>query len=108
MKKFDEDYKLLSEMYQDEYFPDFLVDKVRNQVQNVIGFLETGESDLDKIQEKFDEMTEAINELQEEFEENDSELETAARESIGQNVEYILKWFGIDIDVEEAMEKRDW
>ena len=53
-------------------------------------------------------MTEAINELQEEFEENDSELETAARESIGQNVEYILKWFGIDIDVEEAMEKRDW
>ena len=108
MKKFDKDYKLLSEMYQDEYFPDFLVDKVRNQVQKVIGFLETGESDLDKIQEKFDEMTEAINELQEEFEENDSELETAARESIGQNVEYILKWFGIDIDVEEAMEKRDW
>lgn len=108
MKKFDEDYKLLSEMYQDEYFPDFLVDKVRNQVQKVIGFLETGESDLDKIQEKFDEMTKAINELQEEFEENDSELETAARESIGQTVEYILKWFGIDIDVEEAMEKRDW
>lgn len=108
MKKFDEDYKLLSEMYQDEYFPDFLVDKVRNQVQKVIGFLETGESDLDKIQEKFDEMTEAINELQEEFEENDSELETAARESIGQTVEYILKWFGIDIDVEEAMEQRDW
>ncbi|MCI9412614.1 MAG: hypothetical protein HFG36_11205 [Eubacterium sp.] len=108
MKKFDEDYKLLSDMYQDEYFPDFLVDKVRNQVRKVIGFLETGESDLDKIQEKFDEMTEAINELQEEFEENDSELETAARESIGQTVEYILKWFGIDIDVEETMEQRDW
>lgn len=108
MKKFDEDYKLLSEMYQDEYFPDFLVDKVRNQVQKVIGFLETEVNDLVKIQEKFDEMTEAINDLQEEFEENDSELETAARESIGETVEYILKWFGIDIDVEDAIGERDW
>ncbi len=108
MKKFDEDYKLLSEMYQDEYFPDFLVDKVRNQVQKVIGFLETEENDLVKIQGKFDEMTEAVNDLQEEFEENDSELETVARESIGETVEYILKWFGIDLDVEDAIEKRDW
>ena len=108
MKKFDEDYKLLSEMYQDEYFPDFLVDKVRNQVQKVIGFLETEENDLVKVQGKFDEMTEAVNDLQEEFEENDSELETVARETIGETVEYILKWFGIDLDVEDAIEKRDW
>lgn len=108
MKKFDENYCLLADMYQDGYFPDFLVDKVRSQVQDVIGFLETRESDLNKIQEKFDEMTEAINELQEEFEENDSELETVARESIGETVEYILQWFDIDIDVEDAIGNRDW
>lgn len=108
MKKFDEDYKLLADMYQDEYFPDFLVDKVREPVQNVIDFLETEERDLEVIQEKFDEMTEAINDLQEEFEENDSELETGARESIGETVEYILKWFDIDIDVEDAIRMRDW
>ena len=29
MKVFDPDYKLLDEMYQDEYYPDFLVDKVK-------------------------------------------------------------------------------
>lgn len=108
MKKFDEDYKLLADMYQDEYFPDFLVDKVRELVQNVIDFLETEERDLEAIQEKFDEMTEAINDLQEEFEENDSELETGARESIGETIEYILKWFDIDIDVEDAIRMRDW
>lgn len=108
MKKFDEDYKLLADMYQDEYFPDFLVDKVRELVQNVIDFLETEERDLEVIQEKFDEMTEAINDLQEEFEENDSELETGARENIGETVEYILKWFDIDIDVEDAIRMRDW
>lgn len=108
MKKFDEDYKLLEDMYQDEYFPDFLVDKVKELVQNVVDFLETGERDLEVIQEKFDEMTEAINDLQEEFEDNGSELETGARESIGETVEYILNWFDIDIDVEDAIGMRDW
>ncbi len=108
MKKFDEQYKLLEDMYEDSYFPDFLVDKVKGLVQEVIVFLENGERDLEKIQKKFDAMTEAVNELQEEFEENDSELETAARDSIGETVAYILNWFDIDIDVEEAIRMRDW
>lgn len=108
MKKFDADYKILKDMYEDGYFPDFLVDKVRDLVQNVIAFLETGETDLEKIQEKFDEMTLAINDLQEEFEENDSEIETGARESIGETVEYILQWFDIDMDVEDAIGEREW
>ena len=30
MKAFDPDYKLLDEMYQDKYYPDFLVDKVKD------------------------------------------------------------------------------
>ena len=108
VKKFDEQYKLLEDMYEDSYFPDFLVDKVKGLVQEVIVFLENGERDLEKIQKKFDAMTEAVNELQEEFEENDSELETAARDSIGETVAYILNWFDIDIDVEEAIRMRDW
>ena len=49
MKKFDADYRLLKDMYQDGYFPDFLVDRVKALVQDVIGFLETGERDLEKI-----------------------------------------------------------
>ena len=108
MKKFDENYQLLADMYQDGYFPNFLVDKVKDLVQNVISYLETGEQDLEKIQDQFDEMTLAINDLQEEFEENDSEIETAARDSIGETVEYILKWFQIDLDVEDAIQERDW
>ncbi len=95
-------------MYRDGYFPDFLVDKVKDLVQDVIGLLETGEKNLEKIQNKFDEMTLAINELQEEFEDNDSEIETVARESIGETVEYILNWFDIDLDVEDAIRQRDW
>ena len=45
MKKFDADYELLDSMYRDGYFPDFLVDKVKELVENVITFLETGERD---------------------------------------------------------------
>lgn len=108
MKRFDENYRLLAEMYRDGYFPDFLVDKVKALIQNVIDFLETGERDLNKIQKKFDEMTLAINDLEEEFDDNDSELETVARDSIAVSVMYILKWFDIDIDIEDAIGARDW
>jgi len=108
MKKFDVTYKLLDDMYKDEYFPNFLVDKIKVLIQNVISFLETGEKNLEKIQDKFDAMTLAINDLQEEFEDNNSELETGARESIGETVDYILKWFDIGIDVEDAIGQRDW
>ena len=74
MKAFDPNYKLLDEMYQDDYYPAFLVDK----------------------------------DLQEEFDENDSEIETVARDCIGVTVAYILEWFGIPIDIEEAIRERDW
>ena len=36
MKTFDPDYKLLDEMYQDDYYPVFLVDKVKDELQKVI------------------------------------------------------------------------
>ena len=108
MKAFDKNYKLLDEMYRDEYFPDFLVDKVKGELQKVIDLLETGETNTEVIQEKLDEMVYAINDLQEEFDENGSEIETVARDCIGENVGYVLKWFGIPIDVEEAIRERDW
>ena len=43
MKTFDPNYKLLDEMYQDEYYPDFLVDKIKDELQKVIDLLESGE-----------------------------------------------------------------
>lgn len=108
MKKFDEGYALLEEMYRDGYFPDFLVDKVKYLIEQVIAYLETGETDIGKIQTKLDEMTIGINELQDEFCENDSEIETVARDSICVTVDYILHWFDIDIDAETAIGERDW
>ncbi len=103
MKAFDPNYKLLDEMYQDDYYPAFLVNKVKDELQKVIDLLESGETDTDAVQETLDEAVCGINDLQEEFDENDSEIETVARECIAAAVAYILEWFNIPIDTEEAI-----
>ena len=108
MKKFDESYEILKDMYSDEYYPVKSVDKIKIEIQKVIVFLEEGQMDIKTAQEKLDKMTSAINELQDEFYDNDSEIETVARDSIGVTVEYVLNWFGIDIDIEDAIRERDW
>jgi len=108
MKKFDENHTILDDMYKDGYFPDFLVNKVKEQILKVVKFIEEDNHTKEEIQEKLDEMTLAINDLEEEFADNDSEIETVARDSIGTTVDYILKWFEIDIDVEEAIREREW
>ena len=97
MKSFDKNYKLLEEMYRDEYYPNFLVDKIKGELQKVIDLLETGETD-----------TEVIAHLFGYYYTGDSEIETVARDCIGENVGYVLEWFGIPIDVEEAIRERDW
>lgn len=108
MKKFDENYVLLKDMVDDEYYPMFLVDKIKELMVPVIRLLENGETNKDIIQSKLDEMTLAINELQEEFYDNDSEIETVARDSIAVTIGYIMEYFHIDIDMETALRERDW
>lgn len=109
MKKLNSDFIYLKDMYNDDYYPKFLVDKVKNCIAEMVYFLEKEEyKDLEEVQEKLDEMTIKINELEEEFEENDSKIETVARDSIGVTVENILKYFEINIDIEEAIREREW
>jgi len=101
-------FSYLAEMYNDSFFPNLLVDQIKLHIEDVVQFLEKGTHNKVKAQEKLDEMTEAINGLQNEFAQNGSEIETGARESIGQTIEEILQHFKIDISVEEATRKRDW
>ena len=108
MKTFDPNYKLLDEMYQDDYYPAFLVDKVKDELQKVIDLLEGGKTDIEVIQNTLDKAVCGINDLQDEFYENDSEIETVARDCIGDTVAYILEWFGIPSAIEEAIRERDW
>ena len=90
MKTFDPNYKLLDEMYQDDYYPAFLVDKVKDELQKVIDLLEGGETDIEVIQNTLDKAVCGINDLQDEFYENDSEIETVARDCIGDSVSRLI------------------
>ena len=108
MSEFDADYQPLYEMYDDDYYPNFLVNKIKAELNKVEAVLAGGEKDTAIIQQHFDTMTQAINDLEDEFDENDSEIETVARESIGEAVDYLLQKYRIDIDVEEALREREW
>lgn len=72
MKEFDKSYVLIKDMVNDDYYPTFLVEKIKNLILPVIQLLEGGEIDMAIIQKELDKMTLAINDLQEEFVENDS------------------------------------
>ena len=106
--KLPADFAYLPEMYQDEYFPDFLVDKIKGAIQRAVRFIEEGNHSTAEIQGAFDEMTLAINDLEADFADHDSELETGARESIADTVGGIIAHFGLDIDLEDALQERDW
>jgi Family of unknown function (DUF5713) len=108
MKKLPADFEYLPDMYQDGYFPNFLVDKIKAEIVNVVAFIEEGGHSIELIQESLDQMTIAINGFQDEFMEHGSEIETGAREAIGDTIEKILNFFELDIDVEEAIRERDW
>ena len=107
MKKIDENYIYLESMYEDSYFPKFLVDKIKNLLEELAEYLEE-EPSLEEAQEKLDELTIEINELQDEFYENDSEIETVARDSIAEAIEHILNYYNIEIDIEDALREREW
>lgn len=49
MKTFDKTYPLLKDMYEDSYFPDFLVAKIEEELKKLITLLESGEKDIDTI-----------------------------------------------------------
>lgn len=103
------EYKFLKDMYEDGYFPNFLVDKCKTILVELCVQIETQkpstDADLFKLTHA---ATERINDLAEEFEENDSELETGAREAFGEDFGFIVEAYGFEVDIEEVIAPRDW
>lgn len=103
-------YDFLREMYDDEYFPNFLVDKCKAIFLNACLRIEQEQPDnLDALYAITHEATEQLNELQDEFDENDSEIETVARDCLGETMHFIAQAYGFnDADIEELIAPRDW
>jgi len=98
----------LQGMYKDSYYPKFLVDKIKNLLEQIVRYLKQGPLPLEDIQVKFDEITRAINDLEVEFLEHDSEIETVARDSIALTVMDILDVYNVKLDIEDALREREW
>jgi hypothetical protein len=102
-------YPFLKDMASDGYFPGFLVDKGKAILVGLCERIEREKpADLKALYALTHAATEAFNELAKEFEDNDSEIETAARESIAMDFAFIAKAYGFDADVEELIAPRDW
>ncbi len=101
---------LLADMYKSGYFPNPLVDQVKDAL---LWFISEAESKnvttLEALYPIAHAATEKINDLQEAFYDAGSEIETGARESIGEAFEKIATAVGFpNADVEELMAPRDW
>jgi len=104
------DYSFLKAMYQDTYFPNLLVDKGKHILLELCSQIESKKPEnLDSLYKLTQAATDKFNELEEEFEDNDSEIETAARECIAMDLEFIAKAYSFEeADIEELIATRDW
>jgi len=102
-------YSFLKEMYEDSYFPSKLVDKGKAILLGLCFKIEQEQpKSLDELYELTHAATDKFNDLQEEFFEADSEIETAARDCIGQDFDFVAKAYGFDADGEELIATREW
>jgi hypothetical protein len=104
-----QDLSLLEEMYRDGYFPDALVDRIKDILISVCRQIEASQpandADLYLITHAG---TEKINDLQDDFEEAESDIETVARDSIAVSFGKVASAYGFEPDLEELVATRDW
>ena len=103
-------HAFLQEMYDDDYFPKRLVDKGKAILLKLCAQIEAKQpGDADAVYALTHAATERFNDLAEEFTDQDSDIETAAREAIAADFAFILKAYGFGhLDIEEAIAPRDW
>lgn len=100
---------MLADMYADDYFPPHLVDQCKAVLVGMCHRIETEDpKDLEGLYAITHEATERLNALQAVFEEHGSELETGAREALGEEFMMIAEAYGFDADVEEMIAPREW
>lgn len=103
-------HAFLAGMYQDSYFPAFLVDKGVKILKGVCYQIEKKSvRNLDELYKITHVATKKINQLEHEFGKHGSEIETVARECIAMEFGYIAKAYGFEnADLEELIAPREW
>jgi uncharacterized protein DUF5713 len=100
----------LKAMYGDDYFPKHLVGKGKQILIRLCERIEKEKpADLQALYKLTHGATEEFNALAEEFSDAGSEIETVARENIGEELYFIAQAYGFTkADAEELMANREW
>ncbi|MEU1125392.1 DUF5713 family protein [Streptomyces sp. NPDC005899] len=103
-------YAFLRGLYEDGYFPDHVVDKGKAVLVRLCERIETERpADLAALYALTEGATEEFNALEAEFEAAGSEIETVAREEIGEDFSAVARAYGYaDADPEELIAARNW
>ncbi|MBO9202017.1 MULTISPECIES: DUF5713 family protein [Niastella] len=103
-------YSFLEDMYVDDFYPNHLVDKCRDILIELCFDIErTHPKDLDELYALTHAATDKFNHMHDEFYENNSEIETTARDCISIDFTFIATSYGFaDADSEELIATRDW
>ncbi|MGW2649406.1 DUF5713 family protein [Streptomyces sp. NPDC001393] len=103
-------HAFLDGLYRDGYFPDHVVDKGRAILLALCARIEAERPiDLGALYRLTQAATEEFNTLEAEFEAAGSEIETVAREEIGEDFWFVARAYGFDdADAEELIATREW
>ncbi|MFD0735442.1 DUF5713 family protein [Planotetraspora mira] len=97
-------------MYEDQYFPDHVVDKGKAILLRLCGRIEAERpSDLAALYVLTKAATEEFNALEADFEAAGSEIETVAREVIAEDFWFVASAYGFaEADAERLIAARYW
>ncbi|MFH8518442.1 DUF5713 family protein [Streptomyces gelaticus] len=103
-------HTFLQLLYADDYFPDHVLDKGRDILLRLCERIEMERpADLQALYVLTEAATEQFNLLEAEFEAAGSEIETVAREEIGEAFWFVASAYGFaDADPEELIAAREW
>ncbi|WP_207512910.1 DUF5713 family protein [Longitalea luteola] len=103
-------YIFLNDLYETVYYPNDVVDKGKSILIDLCFDIEkTQPQDLDELYVLTHAAADKFNDLQDEFYDNDSEIETVARDIIGEDLYFIATAYGYkDADPRELMATSNW
>ncbi|MCX4391733.1 DUF5713 family protein [Streptomyces sp. NBC_00053] len=104
------EHAFLQPLYADAYFPDHVLDKGKAILLNLCERIEAEQpADLPALYVLTEAATEQFNVLEAEFVAAGSEIETVAREEIGEDFWFVATAYGFSgADAEELIAARDW
>ncbi len=103
------DYSFLKIMYDDDYFPNVVVDKGKAILMQLCRDIEIQKpQNLESLYRLTLAATNQFNNLQRDFYAHDSEIETGAAECIALDFLFISQAYGFEADIEKLIATRDW